>query len=462
MNNIVNPRLTDVLDLPLDQSQLDFAIPHLKEDIPLYLDPFLLWNSSKSEYRRLHEQLVGFFEHLRDLIQMGKRGESVSLLAECGEPRELGLGYALGSKAGSALGPTLEQALLDALAGVPRLRDYPIAHMESLSLVVHGIAEDRVSDLTASILKHFLVEFTRARAERFQFPVKRFHLAAVFDHEHKIWRPLRDVKLPFSPLDGTPLLFAPLDLLRHLPWINYEDFYRTTYASLVLPPSRRGARRVSKEAVLAYNRAHFEQVQRYVAEREAAAALCKPDPLFQPLQKATLRKKIADLRKLPTGREDGNDKQYEDLAYDLLSSLLYPELEFAANQVRTVSGAHIRDVIFYNDGKTGFLKDVRDRFEARQVVFELKNVKALSGEHVNQLYRYLDYEFGRFGVLVTRNPLPSAVRTNIVDLHSSKRAAILWLDDSDFELMIELLDSGRRPIEALKKRFLEFTRLLPK
>jgi hypothetical protein len=108
------------------------------------------------------------------------------------------------------------------------------------------------------------------------------------------------------------------------------------------------------------------------------------------------------------------------------------------------------------------LGDLRDRYEARQPVFELKNVAALDSEHVNQLFRYLDTEFGRLGILVTRNPTPSSVQKNIVDLHSSKRVAILSINDRDIELMLSLLDSGRYPTDVLKKAFIDFTRLLPK
>ena len=94
--------------------------------------------------------------------------------------------------------------------------------------------------------------------------------------------------------------------------------------------------------MLAYNRAHFDVVTRYVAEREANAAACAPDPIFAPLSLTTLRKKVANLSALPTGRGDGADKKFEELAFDALSSLLYPELDLAAAQVRTESGAHIR------------------------------------------------------------------------------------------------------------------------
>ncbi len=39
---IIRPRLNDFHSLPFKQEDVDFAIPFLDEDIPLYIDPFLL------------------------------------------------------------------------------------------------------------------------------------------------------------------------------------------------------------------------------------------------------------------------------------------------------------------------------------------------------------------------------------------------------------------------------------
>ena len=39
---LVRPRITDFHNISVAQADLDFAIPFLNEDIPLYVDPFLL------------------------------------------------------------------------------------------------------------------------------------------------------------------------------------------------------------------------------------------------------------------------------------------------------------------------------------------------------------------------------------------------------------------------------------
>ena len=454
----VRPRLVDLFGLTFTQEEVDFAIPHVEEDLRFGLDPFLLWKSDRQEYRELHKQLIAFLALVRDEALDGRRNRAIEHLVRGSEARELGLGYSKGHKAGSGIGAGLANDILDAMVAIPQLREGDIGHLEVLGLVVPRIAEDRLSDLTAAVLKRYLVSFTVERAQQLDIPMRQFVLDDAWDAERQLWRAIRP-KLPYNPVDGSPILLPPLDLLRHLPWINYEDYYKSVYARLVLGPDRR--RRVPKETVLSYNRQQYTTVERYITEKEQTADSCAPTPLFRPLQITTLRRKLQELQSLPTGRTDGVDRRYETLVSDLLESLLYPELEFADSQVRTLDGVHIRDLIFYNAGKTEFLDDFRQRYEARQLVFELKNVRSLESGHTNQLHRYLGGEFGRVGILTTRNPVPRAVQRNLVDLHSSKRAIILVLSDGDLSLMVDLLEAQLRPVEAVKRRYIEFTRLLP-
>lgn len=457
---VVNPRLIDVFGSSFTQEDVDFAIPHLQEDIPLYLDPFLLWISENPEYRALHDTLISFLRLVADKVRAGDILGGSELLAGCGEQPALGLGYAAGSKRGSSVGEKLIAQILAAHQNVPQLRDGKIRHLEELQLVVPGIAEDRISDAAAAVLKHFFIRYTAEQAEKQKIPTRRARLGDMYDPSRQRWIPGPEAALPYNPVDNSPILLAPLCLLRRLPWINYPDYYRSGYAARILPPDRRS--RVAKKAVLQFNARNYVQVERYVTDRERAGDRCHPDPLFQPLTSGTLKAKFGELRELPTGRSDRADRRFEDLVADLLKSLVYPILEFAESRVRTISGAHIRDLIFYNDGKTDFWRDLRERYDARQPVFEIKNVDALEPEHVNQLFRYLDAEFGRLGVLVTRNPTPPAVQRNIVDLHSSKRVAIICLNDRDIELMLSVTGSGRNASDVVKKTFVDFTRLLPK
>jgi hypothetical protein len=58
---LIRPRLTDFHGISAAQADLDFAIPFFDEDVPLYVDPFLLWRSPSQQDNSLHTGLVNSF-----------------------------------------------------------------------------------------------------------------------------------------------------------------------------------------------------------------------------------------------------------------------------------------------------------------------------------------------------------------------------------------------------------------
>ena len=75
--SLVRPRLTDHHGISVAQAEVAFAIPFLTEDIPLYLDPFLLWRSPSQQDQSLHTSLVLCFNHLGALMKKGREAEAV-------------------------------------------------------------------------------------------------------------------------------------------------------------------------------------------------------------------------------------------------------------------------------------------------------------------------------------------------------------------------------------------------
>ena len=282
MERFANPRLIDVFGSDFTQDDVEFAIPRLKEDIPLYVDPFLLWNSHKAEYKALHERLLDFFQLLSYRVRTRDTNRAAQLLAGCEEQRAMGLGYASGTKRGSNLGPKLIGDIIRSHALVPQLNIGELRHIEELQLVIPGIAEDRISDTACSILKDYFIDFTATQARELDIPIRPFRLGNVYDSVRQVWVPALRAFLPFNPMDDSPILLVPLDLLRHLPWINYPDYYKTTYAPHVLLADTR-RKQVAKATVLAYNARNYVEVEHYVDDKEKTGSLCHPDSLFKPL-----------------------------------------------------------------------------------------------------------------------------------------------------------------------------------
>jgi hypothetical protein len=454
---LIRPRLNDFFDLPFTQEQVDFAIPFIDEDIPLYVDPFLLWKSPSLQDQSLHTTLISSFNHLGRAYLRGRAADSIKTLIEISECTEVGLGEAR-NKQGRRIGDRTAEDILSLFKKIPQVTAGGFEHVEEIQLFVDQVSRDRVSDIACNILKSFLIDYTIAQCTSHNIPRTEVELPSVFDYRAKLIRSER-VSLPVNPSNGHAIILVPKRWLRYVPWINYDDYFNGAYAAVV---EEDASAPTERPAVLEYNRENYGLVRAYVERQEKKQADCHNDPLFKPIPVLSAKRKLAEIRALKSGNKDLADKKYEDSAVQLLASLLYPQLDFAEDQVRTDSGVLIRDLIFYNNRSMDFLTDIHHDFGSRQLVMELKNVKAVEREHIFQLNRYLNDQFGRFGVIVTRNPLPSSIYRNTIDLWSGQRRCIIALTDTDLELMVTVFESRQRlPVEVLKQKYVAFMRDTP-
>jgi hypothetical protein len=284
-------------------------------------------------------------------------------------------------------------------------------------------------------------------------------LSTLFDYKTQAFKRNQAVDLPVQPENGRPILLVPKRWLRYVPWINFDDYFSSYCPNDDVVNHQGSDERVR---VLTYNRDNYGVITEYIQAKERTAESCRNDPLFSQIPVLSARRKLAEIKKLPTGTGDKADKKYEEAASQLLASLFYPQLDFADTQVRTDGGSIIRDLIFYNNRSIDFLREIIEDFDSRQLVMELKNVAKIEREHINQLNRYLSNEFGRFGIFVTRNPMPKAMFKNTIDLWSGQRRCIISLTDADLESMVEVYDSRQRqPLDFVKRSYINFRRACP-
>lgn len=451
---LIRPRLNDYYNLPFTQEQVDFGIPFLDEDIPLYADPFLLWKSPSLQDNSLHTALIASFNHFGQLAGRGKRSDGIDGLIKLSECAEVGLGSA-SNKQGRRIGRETAGDILELFKLLPHIQQGGFRHFEEIQLFVDQISKDRISDITCSLLKSFLIDFTIDQCAKWSIPTEPVSVE-VFNHPEQRFTTER-VDLPANPNDHHPLVLVPSRWLRFSPWINYDDYFQNAFV-----PDNRDRLNDARVRVLNFNRENYGLVETYVQQKERTAADCKNDPLFKPIAITSAKGKLRNILKLPSGKTDNADKLYEDYVAQLMASLLYPHLDFADEQSRTDSGVQIRDLIFYNNRSMDFLQDIHDLYDSRQLVMELKNVKEVEREHINQLNRYLSDQFGRFGILITRNPLPDSVWRNTIDLWSGQRRCLIALTDDDLKLMVQVFETKQRlPVEVLKRAYIEFTRACP-
>jgi hypothetical protein len=227
----------------VSQYEVDFVIPRKGVDIPLGIDPFLLFKSRDPEYRNLHGLVLNVFNSGVQAIRSGALVDARELLTFPEVP-EIGFGYTRRSRRGTGVGAYLTGLIIDTLIGSPQLQERGVRHIEEMQLLSAGIGPDRISDIAANILKRFLIEYTQRQCEIWKLPTRPgVPVSHIYSPSTRQWEDSHE-DLPVSDVDGTPILLVPRRFVRVLPWINYDDFLRTEFRAYLA--ARRSAVRNSR------------------------------------------------------------------------------------------------------------------------------------------------------------------------------------------------------------------------
>lgn len=144
----------------ISQYEVDFVIPRVGIDLPLGIDPFLLFKSRDREYALLHKLVLDAFNAGINALRRGENAKA-SRIFDFPEVPEIGFGYTKSGKRGSGVGTFLSGLIIETIAGSPGLQERGVKHVEEMQLRSAGIGPDRISDVTANILKRFLLDYTK-------------------------------------------------------------------------------------------------------------------------------------------------------------------------------------------------------------------------------------------------------------------------------------------------------------
>lgn len=201
----------------------------LINDLPLFIDPFLLFDSENQKYKALHEEIIRYVKFLRDVSVTTSLDDG--LLAHWfhfPEVKQNWLGFSKTGNGGSGLGREFAEVLHRNLHKV--FRNFGSesitrsSHLEKLCLLGGGVGRDHLSDFTANLIKRYLLEFTQDfaqkhidRALRRTFPIDKVS----FDYAARRWR-RGTYELPAYGSDF--VLLTPKDILtKDDAWINRGD-----------------------------------------------------------------------------------------------------------------------------------------------------------------------------------------------------------------------------------------------
>lgn len=200
-------------------------------DLPLFIDPFLLFHSSKPEYQQLHNDILKYIRFLRDAVVAGRvSADLTSAWFFFSEVRQNWLGFSLVGNGGSGLGAkfavALRRNLKELFADFGSEKITAGSHIEKVCLVQNGVGRDNISDFTTNLIKDFLCLYTQEFAQKYipaELRKKVWVEKARFNYEMQAWMRVQ-YELPWLALENDFVLLTPKDMLtREENWINRTD-----------------------------------------------------------------------------------------------------------------------------------------------------------------------------------------------------------------------------------------------
>ena len=198
-------------------------------DLPLFIDPFLLFNSTKPKYQQLHDEIISYLKFLREKSTSGTINPGLlKAWFAFPEVKQTWLGFTESGNRGSGLGRQFALALNENLhrlfGNFGDERFTKGSHLEKLCLIKDRVGRDNISDFTTNLIKSFLCDYTQTYAKRNISADLRKNVSIAksrFNYDTETWEPAH-YDLPWTGRDY--VLLTPTDILtKDDTWINKTD-----------------------------------------------------------------------------------------------------------------------------------------------------------------------------------------------------------------------------------------------
>ncbi len=202
----------------------------LVNDLPLFVDPFLLFNSSDPVYQQLHGDIINYLRFLRSKSERGTLQPGlIKAWYTFPEVKQNWLGFSRTGNRGRGLGARFANSLDSNLSVVfNNFGSESVStgsHLEKLCLIDAGVGKDGISDFTTNLIKSYLLSYTQTfarehltSAQRTTFRVER----ATFNYDTESWAST-EYDLPIH--DNDFVLLTPRDILtREDTWIARKSY----------------------------------------------------------------------------------------------------------------------------------------------------------------------------------------------------------------------------------------------
>ncbi len=165
-------KFSNCFNLHSVQGSFEFFDIDIGEDTKRFVDPYYIVRDKSHLGIQMTRSITSFMHELLLLVQSNQLQQSYDLCSKFGETKGTRLGYSVKRLDGHGAGETLSRKFVDSLFASKAVTSGIIKHLEESSLVCEGIGRDIISDITISLVKRQLIDFTKTVCQKYGIPVK--------------------------------------------------------------------------------------------------------------------------------------------------------------------------------------------------------------------------------------------------------------------------------------------------
>jgi len=453
-------KFSEYFGLNINQDKIEFLDIYANNDIPLFLDPYGISAMNSKWSQDCENNIATYFQYLIDSIRNGDKKTVLKLLNALHEVDEIALGYSLGSPSGRGIGPLQASQIKDAFENSEAAKSGDIKDIADCAILIPGINRDKISDITANILKRQLIEFTQKICEKYSIPIQRVAINNTFDFGRF------DFVSYYSELpviNGKAKILLPISGVRQDPELSRDKYYRNFVLeflraehchagdslSTVLKNGsvivRIGDLKekypINTDFLYKFSKEHPQILEKFKTELRRTANKKGTRPVLNPLVKVlTGFERIKILSEVKPGNDDATNFHkisYNNLIYIFGNRLTNPNREREINE-----GRKRIDIVFDNNDNIGFFSILNNlhHIQCPKILIECKNYgHEVGNPEIDQLLARFNNQRGKFGLLLCRS---ISDRKKLIqrckDAMYGNNGIIIVLDDSDISVLIKL------------------------
>lgn len=459
------PQFSKAFKLGKTQLELDFVDIPLQTDVWLFIDPFAISQRPDPWSQQAHRTVMTFFERIVEFIREGRLDEAGRLLSNLGEPNEIHFGLSKKKSAGAGIGPFQAKQLFNALKGSAAVTTGFLSSLEECELMIEGIGRDKISDLTANVIRRHLADYTREQCELHGVPMHEVATLPFFNSDTGSW----ESKYAMLPVwKGQPIMLVPKAVARRGIAYDHQEYYRhyvlnylqaeAIDAGSSLVRTLQSGKRVvhkkdlikrfpcTKDFLYRFSKDHPDVLGHYRSTLVAIENRGANAPVEDDDEKAIAEILAEALKSVPAG--NAHASEYHRLIIGVIEFLFFPNLLNPRKEKEIHDGRKRIDILVENGAREGVLHRLHDvrHLPCSFVPIECKNYTTeIANPELDQLAGRFSYNRGRFGIMCCRHFEDRALFVKrCQDTHRDDRGLIVALDDPTVSRLLAHVASGKR------------------